>query len=58
MVYKIEIQIYKIFHIAIYRFENLSVFGTVYSNLMYLCSIVNTSSTNLKIYTISTVANI
>ena len=51
MVYKFEIQIYKVFYIAIYRFENLNVFGMVYSSLKYLCSIVNTSSGNLKICT-------
>ena len=51
MVYKFEIQIYKVLYIAIYRFENLNVFGMVYSSLMYLCSIMNTSSANLKICT-------
>ena len=58
MVYKFEFQIYKVFYIAIYRFENLNVFGTVYSSLMYLCFIMNTSSANLKILHISTMANI
>ena len=59
MVYKIEIQVYKVFfHIVIYRFENLNVFGTVYASLMYLCFTMNTSYTNLKILHISTMANI
>ena len=58
VVYKFEIQIYQVFYIAIYRFENINVFGTVYSSLTYLCFTVNTSSANLKILHISTMANI
>ena len=58
VVYKFEFQVYKDFYIAIYRLENLNVFGTVYSSLMYLCFTINTSSANLKIFHISTMANI